>query len=81
MEGLEGSSTYMEHARRINDMEKDKCERGLLYPVVRFLWPLGVAATFVGFIIFLQHGLKYEACLQAFTLLMMIYVWPKKEEN
>lgn len=62
-------------------MKKDKCERGLLYPIVRFLWPLGVAATLIGFIIFLRHGLIYEACLQAFTLLMMIYVWPKKEED
>ena len=81
MEGLEGSSTYMEHARRIIDMEKDKCERGLLYPIIRFLWPISVAATLVGFVILLKHGLKYEACLQAVVLLMQIYVWPKKEED
>lgn len=62
-------------------MKKDKCERGLLYPIVRFLWPVGIAATLMGFIIFLGHHLIYEACLQALTLMMMIYVWPKKEEN
>ena len=62
-------------------VKKEKCERGLLYPIVRFLWPLGVAATLIGFIIFLRHGLIYEACLQSLTLLMMIYVWTKKEED
>lgn len=56
-------------------------ERGILYHIVRFLWPIGVAATFVGFILFLGHGLIYEACLQAFILLMQVYVWPKNEEN
>ena len=56
-------------------------ERGILYHIVRLLWPFGVAATFVGFIIFLRHGLIYEACLQAFILLMQVYVWPKKEED
>ena len=71
----------LELARRITDMEDDKCERGLLYPIVRFLWPFGVAATLVGFIMFLRHGLIYEACLQAFILLMQVYVWPKKEDD
>ena len=65
----------LELARGVMQMD----ERGILYHIVRFLWPLGIAATFVGFIMFLRQGLIYEACLQAFTLLMMIYVWPKKE--
>ena len=61
-------------------MKKDKCERGLLYPIVRFLWPVGIAAPLMGFIIFLGHDLIYEACLQALTLMMMIYVWPKMKD-
>ena len=56
-------------------------ERGILYHIVRFLWPIGVAATFVGFIMFLRLGLIYEACLQGFILFMQIYVWPKKEDD
>jgi hypothetical protein len=56
-------------------------ERGILYHIVRFLWPIGVAATFVGFIMFLRLGLIYEACLQGFIFLMQIYVWPKKEDD
>ena len=62
-------------------MKEDKCERGLLYPIIQFLWPISVAANLVGFVILLKHGLIYEACFQAFILLMQIYVWPKKEEG
>ena len=66
--------------KRIINVKKDKCERGLLYSIVRFLWPIGIAATIMGFIMFLEHDLIYEACLQALTLMMMIYVWPKMKD-
>ena len=66
--------------KRIINMKNDKCERGLLYPIVRFLWPLGIAAALMGFIILLGHDLIYEASLQALMLMMMIYVWPKMKD-
>jgi hypothetical protein len=56
-------------------MTEAELERGVLYRIVKWAWPVGTAASIASFALFAANGLIYDAAVQGVIAASMVYIW------